>query len=248
MSALFLSTIPFSGFYNSLHSQEIDHVFEQMLTDRDSGSENAPDYIQEAASDAIDFSGVYLDYGRAYAESLLHWAELKGSYESMSSPKFYNFETDRLFVNLTLGDYRKIWRDTDKDAFTERCKEWFTPRDGFIPGYGNDWTQWGRLIDWDHNQIGTLLEVYLEYLYCDETAAREWDIWAEHSLAEGFYCNGEIDGWIHDNANKNLARALNSWDYLQERAKRPIKTLEQWHAARRAQNLPFTGTPLGALL
>lgn len=238
-----LSTIPFSGFYNSIHSDEVDHALKMMLIDRDSGTEYAPEFIQEAAWQAIDYSGVYAAYAADYAASFLDWLGLDGKFESMTSPQYYNFETDRVFVELTREDLARLWRGVDKADLTKACKERFTSYDGFISHYSNDWRTWGRLSTWDHNQIGILLGVYAE-----TEQQGEWDQWAEYSLMEDANCNGAIDQWIWDNAGPDLGRAVNAWDYLQERAKREIKTLDQWHAARRAMNLPFTDTPLGQVM
>jgi hypothetical protein len=236
----FLSTIPFAGFYNSVHSDECDHTLEMMLSDRETGCDSAPAAICELANDAVDWSGVYRDYAADYAASFLDWLSLDGKFESVSSPKYYNFETDRIFVELTRSDLARIWRGVDKADLDKACRRRFTSRDGFISGYRNDWREWGCLSEWDHNQIGTLLQVYAE-----REQGSEWDQWAEFELMESARCNGGIDGWIWANADKRLARALNLWDYLQDRCKREVRTMAQWVARRRAENRPFAGTPLG---
>lgn len=228
-----LSTIPFSGFYNSIHSDEVDQTLQSMLRE-------APEFIYEVAWQAVDYSGVYAAYAADYAASFLDWLGLDGTFESMTSPREYNFTTDRIFVELTRADLARLWRGIDKADLTKACKARFTSYDGFISGYSNDWRTWGRLSDWDHNQLGTLVAVYAA-----TEQGGEFDEWAEYGLMEDAQCNGAIDGWIWENSGPDLARALNAWDYLQERGKREIKTMEQWHAARRAMNLPFAETPLG---
>lgn len=235
-----LSTIPFSGFYESVHSGAVDSTLERMLTDLDSGTENAPDCICEAARQAIDYSGVYQAYARTYAASFLEWLGLNGTFESMSSPRFYNFETDRIFVELTRADLARLWRTVSRDDLTKAAAARFTSRDGFISHYSPDWREWGRLSEWDHNQIGTLVGAAAVI-----ENGGDWDSWAEFSLVEDCDGNGDIDQWIWDNAEPGLGRALDLWDYLQSRAKRSIRTLAQWHAARRAENRPFNETPLG---
>lgn len=233
-----LSTIPFAGFYESIHSGEVDHTLERMMTDRDSGTEPAPDFLQEKAWQAIDYSGVYQSYARTYAESFLHWLGLDGEFESMTSPRFYNFETNRLFVELTRADVARLWRMVPREELTKKARERFTSRDGFISHYSPDWRTWGRLSDWDHNQIGTLVECAAEY-----EQGGDWDQWAEYSLVEDCSGNGDIDNWIWENAGPDLERAVTAWEYLQTRAKRAIRTLADWHAARRAENRPFDETP-----
>lgn len=241
----FLATVPFSGFYESIHSDEVDRALENILTDRETGAVPAPDFIQEAAWMGIDYPSIYEKYAECYAESLLQWLGLYGEFESMSSPREYNFGTDRMFVHLTRADVVRIWKNTPRDIFEESCKERFTSYDGFRSFYSPDWRTWGKLTEWDHNQLGTLLGAFAFAQYREETASKSWDIWAEHALVEDLACNGNIEDWIFEFSESRFTRAVNAWDYLQERAKRAIKTLDQWHAARRAENRPFTDTPLG---
>ena len=240
----FVSTVPFSGFYESIHSGEVDHTLERILTDRDSGSEPAPDFIQNAAFMAIDYSAVYRRYARAYVDSFAEWLGLDGKFESMDSPREYNFTTDRVYITLTRADVARLWRGVSRADMTKAAKARFTSYDGFISGYSSDWRTWGRLSDWDHNQLGTLLGAYAVI-----ENGGDWDQWAEHGLVEDLNCNGDIDNWLFEEATKDLARAVNAWDYLQDRAKRAIKTcaeyLESRRDFRRAQMLPFEGTPLG---
>lgn len=219
----YLATIPFSGFYCSIHSGEIDRTIEHMLTDRDSGCEFAPSWLCEIATDSIDYSGVYRAYARDYAESFCDWLGLDAKFESMTSPRYYNFETDRIFVELTRGDIVRMWRGIDKADLDKACKARFTSCDGFCSSYSNDWRSWGRLSEWDHNQLGTLVSVFAE-----TEQGGDFDQWAEFELMESASGNGYIDQWICENAGDKFHRALNAW-----------------HAARRAENRPFNITPLG---
>lgn len=236
----FLTTIPFSGFYNSVHSDEIDHTFEQMFSDRDTGSVQAPECICDKARDAVSWSWVYRQYAKEYCESFLAWLSLDGVFESMSSPKFYNFETDRVFAELTRSDLARLWRGVSKADLDTACNARFTSRSGFASHYQPDWRTWGPLSTWDHNQIGTLLECFAETERGGDFGPME-----ELDLMKHARCNGAVDGWIWENAEPALARMANLWDWIQEREKRPVKTMAQWLDALRAQNRPFTGTPLG---
>jgi len=131
----FVSTVPFSGFYESIHSGEVDHTLERILTDRDSGSEPAPDFIQNAAFMAIDYSAVYRRYARAYVDSFAEWLGLDGKFESMDSPREYNFTTDRVYITLTRADVARLWRGVSRADMTKAAKARFTSYDGFISGY-----------------------------------------------------------------------------------------------------------------
>lgn len=236
----FLSTIPFSGFYESIHDGVIDDAFNMMFADRETGCDMAPDFMIYAARDAVSWSDVYRAYARVYAESFLQWLGLDGRFESMSSPRFYNFETDRIFVLLTRANMTRLWRGTDRGIFEKACRDRFTSRSGFISSYAPDWRAWGRLSSWDHNQVGTLVQAFAE---TEQGGA--FDSLAEVDLMESALRNGYPESWIWENAGPNLKRAADAWDYLQDREARPIKTMAQWVAARRAENRPFGTTPLG---
>lgn len=51
----FLSTIPFAGFYDSIHDGVIDDAFDMMFADRETGCDRAPDFIMDAARDAVSW-------------------------------------------------------------------------------------------------------------------------------------------------------------------------------------------------
>jgi len=213
---MYLSTIPFAGFYNSIHDSEVDHEFSHMFQD-DRGV-SISDELETLARDAVDWSGVYRAYAKDYSESFLQWLGLDGAFESISSPREYNFETDRVFVNLTRADLTRIIRGVDKETLSAKCAARFTSRSGFISGYDADWQKWGKLSAWDHNQIGTLLECF-----ADIEHGGDFDAWAEFDLMESAFCNGAVDQWYDSNVS-DAAKWQRAWqirNYLRDRAERP---------------------------
>ena len=80
-------------------------------------------------------------------------------------PKYYNFETDRLFVEI---DNIKItmlmnWIFNNKlERLKEVIRDRFTDKDGYIPHYSNDLEAWGDVDTWDYNQLGTALLVFVD--------------------------------------------------------------------------------------
>lgn len=80
----------------------------------------------------------------------------------MTSPKYYNFETDRLFVTIPYGNLVKLWRLSVADkhkTLREVIKERHTSRDGYWSHYSNEWEDWKEkpLESWDNNELMTLL-------------------------------------------------------------------------------------------
>jgi hypothetical protein len=89
------------------------------------------------------------------------------TYEEMTSPKYYNFETDRLFASISMKDAKKLFAKAKEDSFSNLAdciEESFTRRDGFIPHYSSDLEEWldKPLEKWDHNEIGTLILSFLK--------------------------------------------------------------------------------------
>lgn len=134
-------------------------------------------------------------------------------FEEMTSPREYNFETDRIFVQIPHHVLQRIFDLTDtlelKASFARR----FTSRSGFWSFYDPVIPE-KPLEDWDHNELGTLfshldLEPDAElYAVLDEcvdwdkvTAARrklleDWDhdevaIWAKHHEDQFLYLGGD---------------------------------------------------------
>jgi hypothetical protein len=233
--------IPFAGFYGGMHDASLDDTFAQMFTDRETGCHSAPAAIVDKARDAVCWHDVYKAYAKEYAESFLQEFDLIGEFSAMDSPKYYNFSTDRIFVTIDRPSLAKIARGA-RSALNAMAKRRHTSRDGFISWYDPNWKNWGPVSSWDHNQLGTLLLAYLE------TEKGDWDIWAEFDLMESAQGNGRFDNWIWENADPMLARMANLWDYLQDRCEREVRTMAQYVAKRRAMNLPFADTPLGAYL
>lgn len=215
MKTTFEIQLPFAGFYGGAHDAEVDNAFDQMMQDREGRGETAPDRLYHMALDAVSWSDVYRAYAKDYAESLLREYGLTGRFVAMTSPKFYNFETDRVFVEIDRASLAKVIRKTKSETLTWRAIRHHTFQLGFSSFYSSDWKTWGRVSTWDHNQLETLLLAYLE-----TERNEEWDFRAEHELMESAMRKGYLDQWIWETAGPDLARAVNAWDYLQARQSR----------------------------
>lgn len=234
----FDAMIPFSGFYNA-HESEADREIESLANYYASETpDDLPQWLADLAFDSADFEAFRDEYAKEYVTSFLQWLGFDGEFSGMESPRFYNFETDRVFAKLTRDDIARAWHMADKDVLTRICNERLTSRSGFVSHYSPDWKTWGALSSWDHNQLGMLM------IACADTEqGYSFDYWSEVELMENAMCNGigqEI--WTGEKSD----RFWKLFNYMMDRAKRPIRTLEQWHAARRAENKPFGATPLGA--
>jgi hypothetical protein len=152
------TTVPFSGFYESVHMGLIDSEIESEMEHDDlTESDINPNYRQ-----------MMVEYSKEYTAWWFH--ELKNhikmvnciqyTWVELNSPKEYNFTTDRIFVDISVSslavihDYvvNCLW-----DEFADYVRYALMPRSGFIPFYTNKAVNWGDLPAWDHNQIGLML-------------------------------------------------------------------------------------------
>jgi hypothetical protein len=82
-----------------------------------------------------------------------------------------------------------------------------TSRSGFISFYSPDWRSWGEIESWDHNQLETLLEAYID----DNLGSFE-----ELDAMEHARCNGVMENWIAYNT-PDIERLYKIAGYLRQR-------------------------------
>lgn len=132
-------------------------------------------YLAKAYTDAFDYwAGEALGFKRS--EWRYSWAQKRKTriqvdrlglvFEEMTSPREYNFATDRVFCQISMRTVQALFRMSKAESHSrlEACiKARFTSRDGFISHYSNRLCDWLEkpLSDWDHNELGTLLRALL---------------------------------------------------------------------------------------
>lgn len=167
------STIPFDGFYNSYISSDIEHqIGQQIEWDSDIYDLNEDEeqilwdnYLSVNRSSfyneiAEHYTDLYID---AFNERLEGFT-LKAKFNLLTSPKEYNFETDRIFIDIEKNhaiDFIKYIIKNFKKELENKIKERFTSRSGFWSHYKNGLDLWTKdYSEWDHNQIGTCFELF----------------------------------------------------------------------------------------
>lgn len=171
--------IPFAGFYNSMFSDELDAVQERFVeyeVDKNPGLN--PDIPNNALWYCADYGKAYDHIARAYVDQFNQYLideyelDLDLKFESMQSPKFYNFETDRIFCHISQGKAQLLFDSVPLYAIKQKIYTRFTSYDGFISSYPNRLEDWPPLEQWDHNELGTLLVALL-----DDAEDWDWKIW-----------------------------------------------------------------------
>lgn len=171
MSATFNFSLPFfEGFYESIYEnsdteyyairEEIEYYDEEM-NEKHEPEDFEFDYIQRR-QDIIEA------FCNAFYEITPSWVtEVK--FESLDSPKYYNFSTDRIFADVTFDDdWREQLLDFIKENYEElkkRIKEDWSSRSGFISFMEDSVEYWVAEIkkdEPDDRYITALIQYYLE--------------------------------------------------------------------------------------
>jgi hypothetical protein len=168
------STIPFQGYYGSDIDSFIDSHIEYEI--ENIKEEYKPDEKQlETIANGFMSTNVnsfYNNLSKEYAEEFIFLLEneigfkLNASFESLESPKEYNFSTDRIFIELSESkaiEFVNYILKNHKEELEDLIKKRFTSQSGFISFYPNSLEAWGNPIDWDYNQLGTCFEIF-EYI------------------------------------------------------------------------------------
>jgi hypothetical protein len=209
--------LPFAGFYGSFYSSEVDNVEEreaENLAERQDEDGIAAelrltaDEYAQILSDVTDYSSAYLDIARAYVPAFAQYLadelsiNLTLEFESMKSPREYNFETDRIFAHVNAAQLQNLLDTVKQDTLAAVIRERFTSRSGFISFYSNDIAEWLEkpLADWDHNELETLLLAAMR----DAGVSDDWDMSVYYDMAES-----ELFYTVHSNAV--------DWDKLESR-------------------------------
>ena len=167
------STIPFEGFYNSLISADIEHEIE-IDTEYYSELYDLNEFEEELLCNSFlninsykFYNQIAKDYTNFYIDALnekLKGFTLKARYKCLESSREYNFETDRIFIEIEENhciEFIKYIIQNYKKKLEKRIEDKFRSRSGFISFYKNSIDLWTKdFKEWDCNMIGTCFELF----------------------------------------------------------------------------------------
>lgn len=216
----------FPGFYESILSQSLDIAIEQEaenLRERESSQEYYPDSYWPAPL-RIDHSDLWqaVDSRAAYERMTADWCATLDdwladtietppssfTYSHMDSPRYYNFETDHVYVEASLDTIERLYADCDKARLSECIKARHTSRDGFVSFYSNSLSEWQEkpIAEWDCIELGTLLcaaipEEPEQWELCESILERDYE-----------YLDGALDWQKYDEScQSERAEKLARW-------------------------------------
>ena len=167
------STIPFDGFYESFISDDIDHQIGQQIewdSDTFDLNESEEEIIQNnylTVNTSYFYNQIAEDYTNFYIDALnerLEGFTLKATYKCFESPREYNFETDRIFIEIEENhavDFIKHIVQNYKKELENRIEDRFRSRSGYWSHSKNTLDSWTQdYSEWDCNMIGTCFELF----------------------------------------------------------------------------------------
>lgn len=190
-----LTTIPFSGFYETHHSDALDEALEYLFQD---GDDEIPTKLQKAY-EALNWRQAQTQYAKVYTQALKTLSGLDFKFESITYPREYNFESETLFAFITPDSVQKIFDETDTPGLRTLARERFTSRAGFASFYDPDIDTWPQdPTTWDHNQLGCLLQAWLDQEHFSPESGRfcQWAEWSELEVMEHARCNGVLENIV----------------------------------------------------
>ena len=203
--------LPFCGFYESCASQMIDDEIERAFDYSDCGGEhNIPDEIWYKAPYAIDYKAIEIELVKAYVDAFADRFEgetgipLPLTFEEMTSPREYNFTTDRVFCLIPVSAVNAMFTASEADNHAQLAKvikDTFTSYDGFFSSYSNDLGDWllKPVLTWDHNELMTLLNAVIAIHETDSTD--DWSLW---DMLESWAGNGGLSNAVWGAMPKEL--------------------------------------------
>ncbi len=168
--------IPFAGFYHSIWDQEMDNWLEQQADWYADNKDADRQTVWDQLFEATDFGAARLTIARAYAEAFGCWLAdtlditIEGEFDGLSSPRYYNFETDRVFAKMPESVFQTILdelRTKDAETLAKAFRDAFTSCSGFISFY-DPVVPAKPIADWDHNELYVLLQAWIAHQDVDD--------------------------------------------------------------------------------
>ena len=123
MENLIQTTVNFGGFYNSIHSDIIDTYVADM----------------EYNWEEVNYNDTYKIYSKIYIKALNNILDTNIIFKALNSPKFYNFTTDVIKVELSKKDILKLFKYIKEEDLKQEVfniiKDASTSKDGYVAFY-----------------------------------------------------------------------------------------------------------------
>ena len=153
----------FNGFYGTYFGNAIDSEEESILDELELNSDqvtfNTKQFTIDVAKECV---GIFQDsFNRELG------IKMNVTFDSIYSPKFYNFSNDEIVVSIEISDedlqtIKNAVKENEVEI-SEMIKDKYQSRDGFASATSTDFKDWMEDFENEH-KFGTLLEMLSEVL------------------------------------------------------------------------------------
>ena len=180
----------FCGLYESvLYNSDTDYYLAEALADEDTPSKVEVDY---------DFNEFTKVAGEACVDSLndelySHDVITNMDYVGMSSPRYYNYETDKVLIDVDYNFIKlvKYCRHTNKGKFNQYLKDNYTSYDGYISFVENS-VEGFFSKDWFNSHKNMAISVMIEFYLTNEIDLNAHLRNMYEACQEWLICNAEL--------------------------------------------------------
>ncbi len=116
----------FGGFYQSIHTLFIESQIEQY---------EEPCETTGETTEFNSYSELTNAYSKEYVNFINELIDSNFEYDHLSSPKFYNFETDVIVINGAPSDFLKVFKYIRENDLTQQAYEKLRETTTACPGY-----------------------------------------------------------------------------------------------------------------
>lgn len=226
--------LPFSGFYETMWGGAIDHCLDCFSEyNSDDFNEDNDDVCNVPSHDfcfdllfkntnfesfRVAIAKKYVTYFKdALRKDVYLGLDLSSlEFSNLCSPREYNYRNDDLYATIADKDIEKMFSVSAKDnheKLGQLITQEFSHRNGFISHYSNNLKTWLKkpLIEWDHNELGTLLKAVCRLGDFDENIQLEiFENWPDSFSAE-FYPSVNwpvVDAALEVERNKSIENGV----------------------------------------
>ena len=168
--------LEFGGFYNSPHENVINDAIRNLFQD----DIDFDSFYDSDEYESIDWKSVHTQYCKIYIDILNHELDLNLKFVKLNSPRFYNFETDKIEAEISGKEFNKLKSEyLNSKEFIDYVNESSKSYDGFISFYNG--------IEAVKEEDEILLNYMFNYILCSISDDIEMSL---YNVLDGVFQSG----------------------------------------------------------
>ena len=173
-----MEIIGFAGMYDNFISEYLDNQLENDFNETEAFEKIKDFKCMENLWELLNYQKFYTDFSKRLTTEYIEELKLNANinklikdydFQELHSPKYYNYETDRIFINIKVNkkEWKKMFEFLEKhiEEFDAILKNHFTSYDGFISYHSNKASDWLELKNIPFDEVYEIKQSFLIYSY-----------------------------------------------------------------------------------